>query len=404
MAVVTYSGTVRAGLLPGTLQPASTFLRSWNGRRNDPYVKARDWKPLDYSSIVKRSSILQAADRYALYGPSSHDCNVVWTGQTIWGGSDASGITAGAGTPSDNALNIARNKARAKLLDKLSSESMAAWMTSLGEARSTFDMVNRRVQALNRAAGYMEDGTIRGANRAAKALRIPKKRRPPSWKVKSYLRIGDLGGLWLEYWMGWAPLFGDVWNGLRAVSEFRSIDSPIIVSGVSGIDAPFHRSARLGYSTGTVKFRCGVRAALVSYNPNKRLARDLGLTNPFVTIHDLIPWSWFAGWFQNLSEVLGQFDDMYGISLDPDSICSWELGKIKGVRALRRRSNGPYDVGSYEEIRSTRKKLTSLPGVKLVWNFKGFHLTRGFTLASLLGQKLKKFGVAHAIANKMQLP
>lgn len=134
-----------------------------------------------------------------------------------------------------------------------------------------------------------------------------------------------LGSRWLEYWMVVAPTIGDIDQSLRVLTRdlhFGRIRGTAKDRGMSRI---YRNTAATNYTEITqiesiLTVACNVRAV----NPNLILANSLGLLNPATVGVELIPWSWFVGWFVNWQQVLNSWTDFVGYSVSWPAVTTFQ--------------------------------------------------------------------------------
>lgn len=301
--------------------------------------------------------------------------------------------TAVSATPPNyDAYNAAYAKAYAKFIASVDEGyDRAQLLTSLAERHETFSMVLSRMKQIYKGASQLKAGNFRGF---CQTFGIKPKRKH---KDLQWTRPRQFSGLWLEYWFGWAPTVADLQNAFRTYGA-RTSDPIIIAKGGSqrpiNPDPVYRISAANGYyaqqyDSGSVLVRISGNVSIA--NGTLVDLNRLGLLNIPLTAFELIPFSWFAGWFGNIAQVLGQCTDLVGFKLT-NAVVSC---KAEWIHDYHMTFNGQKGVDRTIMCSCyTRKKLTSLPRVKLVWQIPP-HLspTRGATLASLLVQLFSPNGV-----------
>ena len=280
-----------------------------------------------------------------------------------------------------NESKLCYNRAYDKFKSKVYTE--AALGSALVERQSTVTMLINRLGQLAKGARALRKGRFREFLRAFN-IRPLNKHRHTRW-----VRPQQFSGLWLEYWMGWAPTVGDVYNALAFLG------SPVP-------DVPVRAGSRRNFSgvkvssnygaTGVTEWqgymRFGIRGDVKITNPTLFNLEGLGLANPFQTLWEVTPFSWFVDWFANVGQILGSLTDFLGLQLKnlqvtakTAFVSSWKCSK-----AYRLFSDAP-DV-LWREVRHEsfcRYLPKSLPSPFLTMQLPyGLSLTRGATLISLL--------------------
>lgn len=212
-------------------------------------------------------------------------------------------------------LNQARMRAYAKFKDKAyASASLGVSLAELGESVGMFN--NRAVQ-LYRGVRALRKGDFREFLRLYNLEPLPKHR-----KLKRN-RPKDAAGLWLEYWLGWAPMVGDIYSAIEVLTS-EMPKTEITASATTRGPTRTHEWGRTdnageggGWSVST-SARVRYQATLRITNPNLFLMNQLGLINPAAVFFELVPFSFIFNWFHNLSDVLSQWSDWLGLELvDP---------------------------------------------------------------------------------------
>lgn len=246
--------------------------------------------------------------------------------------------------------------------------------TTLAEYRSAHQMFMKRGTQLLRGWTYLKQGKFR---RFLQTFGVTPNKRD---RHRRFNRPKQAGGLWLEYWMGWAPTVGDlhasamVWTGVVNPTTIReAAGSPIKVTD------PYGRWTASG------KTICLIQADVEVINPNLHLSQQLGLINPVAILYNLMPWSWMLGWFVNFSQVINSFTDFVGVRLHRSFRTLHSVWHAQPTLA-----NAPY-YGTYRcvQTRRTPQGLT-LPRPALRFEMpEVLSVTRAATLISLLVNRLR---------------
>lgn len=285
------------------------------------------------------------------------------------------------GDPMAEATNLALDRLRDKLGDQ------AQLAASIAEYRESFDMIADRAVQLYRVVKHVRKGNF---SQAERILRINTKRiskRDPTFRPKESVK--DSGQAWLEYWLGWSPLIGDISSAIRIVTGGSSPSGRIVGSGrAQGTQNHSYTYpwARMDWSS-TVTCRCRVQAQITVADANRALAQQLGLTDALSTAGELIPFSFIVYWFVNIDAYLGQFSWWDGYSITgAHQTRSWE-----GTDVFEE-YNPSTDF--YHPHRATRvfvvQRSLGLPSVKLRAALPGrLSLSRAATAVSLLVQQFR---------------
>lgn len=183
---------------------------------------------------------------------------------------------------------------------------------------------------------------------------------------------------YLEFHFGWSPLMSDIYSTIDILQQDVS---PQSIFASSKMDGSFRTA------TVTVKSeeRCKIIGSYTVSNPNLWLANQLGLVNPALVAFELVPFSFVLDWFVNVSEVLGNMSEHWGVTF-VDAIHTHSHKESR----LWSDTNATATIsGSNESFRVTRA-LGFPPGPELTvrapWRLSP---RRGAAAASLLVQMLK---------------
>lgn len=198
---------------------------------------------------------------------------------------------------------------------------------------------------------------------------------------------------WLEYWLGWAPAMGDIFNALDVLTnrEFPNCHISIGTGFRSEDKLVYNKPPIIGFDIAARAGVVGCYADAQVTNYNLYLANQLGLINPMKTGFDIIPLSFVAGWFVNVGQVLGALTAYAGVKLTNTGIGIRQVttGQIDQAHYLtewvgsRRVAHWKPVKGSSYAI-SKRRHPGTLPYPKLTTTFDRLSLTRAATAVSLL--------------------
>lgn len=286
------------------------------------------------------------------------------------------------------ATNRAYSSAYRKFKD-LALGSSASVMTALAERQETFDMIAHRCIQLKQGYDYLKKGQLgKFMNHFGVA---PK----PKHRKKRWSRPKDAAGLWLEYWMGWAPTMGDIY---ACMENLGKVIAPTTFK--TGASAPFQKkgTSYTGSTSATTviegKVRVRIQGSVLITNPSLFQLQALGLANPLLTAWEVIPFSWLVGWFVNAESIFSQVTDWLGCS-----IVGLEIGyKTTYTKTYLCQnwnpgisSTGPKNlVCDRSVVIYNRTHPNSFPTIKPVWRVpNGLSYSRGATAISLLVQSLR---------------
>lgn len=211
-----------------------------------------------------------------------------------------------------------------KLYDKLRQEvsgPKGELLTGAVEWRTSLDMISSRVTQISKA--YLAVRRFQFA-KAASVLGIttPKRLYKLNRKTAQQRKLSPTS-LWLEYWMGWAPLHGDIAHAINTLTAGPQTSTKHFSVGVRQSSS---RSNKYGNWTPDasryIKWikEFSSESTFSAYgdvtvaNHNSNLATQLGFTNPVLTAWQLVPFSFIADWFVNVGQVLGSLTDFAGLT------------------------------------------------------------------------------------------
>lgn len=284
-----------------------------------------------------------------------------------------SGASMGYSAGYNSHLNYARsyNRAYAKFVSKMADRSELG--TTLAEYKSAHQMFMKRGTQLLRGWTYLKQGKFR---RFLETFGIKPKR---GASKRRFNKPKEASGLWLEYWMGWAPTVGDLHASALVMTQVVPGTTIRAAGGMPiRVTDPYGRWQAAG------KTVCLLQGEVEVTNPNLALASQLGLINPVSIMYNLMPWSWMLGWFVNFSQVINAFSDFAGVKVSRlfrTYHSEW--------RASPTLANAAY-YGTYDCVQTRREPLGSVPMPFLRFTVPdALSVTRAATLISLLVTRLK---------------
>lgn len=210
-------------------------------------------------------------------------------------------------------MDLLYNKAIAQFTDEIGSR--ASNLTGLMEINSSLAMITKRGLQLAKAAREIRQLRL---GDAARTLSIPDdiKRDVIGRASKKHL----FSGMWLEYWLGWAPMIGDIYTSIDVLQ--RPLPSDMIQVRASGTrnfatgdtsktwynQVPGYVVLKRNYQEGVTRCDVSLYGKVEVVNSNLFLASQLGLTNPALTAWDLVPFSFVVNWFTPVSAFLAGMD------------------------------------------------------------------------------------------------
>lgn len=233
---------------------------------------------------------------------------------------------------------------------------------------------------------------VRSRNKRARSRRRWKTRK------KSKRKLQKPSDAWLEYWLGWAPAIGDIYNALDILQrEFPMSHISTTVayqrewetsSGTSPSSSFYYK--RHGTGTGSL----GCYADVKVHNYNLFILDQMGLINPALTAFQIIPLSFILNWFINVEQVLGALTDFAGLSLTQTGSAVRETRAVRQVGTRREvNSEGGYTYTSLNGGANgvtCRRDPGPITAPKLGLKFDRLALTQAATSVSLLVNALSK--------------
>lgn len=275
-----------------------------------------------------------------------------------------------------------KNIALKRFLAKLGPSAQLG--STLAMYRESVEMVVDRATVLRKAFRDLKKGRFRSFLNRISAGPKPAHR---NWHRN---KPADAGGLWLEYWMGWAPLAGDIFTSYDVLTKpFPWMK----IKGAAGSDIAmppygFEGPTRPYWTRETAhgKGVCLVQAEVQVSNPNLYLSDRLGLLNPFYILYDLMPWSWMLNWFVNIEQMAIGMVSPQGITFrNSFHTTFWKITSQydQAYPLYNQRSKGVNAACIVE-------RLLGLPSAKFSFDFSGLSITKAATAISLLLQQLRK--------------
>lgn len=247
---------------------------------------------------------------------------------------------------------------------------------ALAERREAAELIAKRVLQMVKAFRALRKGRFRDFIRALEIRPKPKHSRT-KWS-----RPKDASSLWLEYWLGWAPMIGDVYAAIDVMQS----PYPSLRIRASASRRGVFKISTLGSSAITVDL---TRVARVSYlanvevdNPLLFRANQLGVINPAAVAWAVVPFSFIVDWFIPVGAFLSYPTAFTGLTLTDKQMTR----KCQQGGTEKRWNSKTGVIASYSNCSSVSFSRTlGFDNPKLV--LKGgnqMNLTRAATAVSLL--------------------
>lgn len=275
------------------------------------------------------------------------------------------------------------NKAYRKLVLKTKRDAIEFGL-NLAEARSTAEMMLRRMTQLLAAANCLKRGDLKGFFQTLGLTYAQGTRIHPRLSLNKPTSK-DMANLWLEYWLGWAPLVSDILTlAGRIVGPYNR------TSVHATAKTPWERRS-FEIKTATHEYntqqKCRTKLALsadISYIDEAAYSSwDDGLNNLAQVAYGAMPVSFLLDWFINLDQLLGSITDFEGVRIKQFCI-SWKT-EYESVHNWPK-FNGSINAFGREKKQEVfgRTVLTTIPLPNLEFRLPVVSLTRVLTALSLL--------------------
>ena len=272
----------------------------------------------------------------------------------------------------------------------ISIPASAGWGVNISQKQQALDMIQKRALQILRFSKAVRK---RDFTEAARLLGVIE----PSRRKQKKMRKNTYADNFLEYNFGWAPLIGDVYSSVE-VLQGGVPPQRVNASATEVLNFKFNNlSSNPGYShewSGSETYSWRISADLSVTNPNLHLAEQLGLVNPAAILFDMIPFSFVADWFVNISDFVESFTDFAGVTFVNSSVT---CHRVRRTTRIGTQHNWPqngqhtlYDTSTYIRVETVRAP-GSIPGptlrVRPPWRLAP---QRAASAVSLLLQQLAK--------------
>jgi len=184
---------------------------------------------------------------------------------------------------------------------------------AFAEYASAYEMVALRCATMYQGYKALRKGNFKRFTKALNVRPLEKHRKTRWTKPK------DASAIWLEYWMGWAPMVGDVYSAIDVLqTQFPTID--VSVSSSTSYQSRFVFTDKFGgYKRRSIESLQGrlwvkISATVSITNPNLYLANQMGLINPAAIAWAVVPFSFMVDWFGNVGDVINDWTAYCGLT------------------------------------------------------------------------------------------
>lgn len=288
-------------------------------------------------------------------------------------------------------MSASTNNRLAARLTKEMSTVKGELLTSMIEAQDTFDMITNRARQLGAAYLAVRNGKFNKAASILSMSHVPRNVRVGSVKRQSPT------ALWLEYWLGWAPLMGDIGLISDVINNQKPIYNQAFSVGVTQVDVwrvyshdvvvpdRLVSTSDINYAFNT-HFTAYGKARVT--NQNYRLATQLGLTNPALTAWQLVPFSFIVDWVVNVGQVLNSYAEFLPFELYDTGQAFKTTGTVSSYQSIVNHFAGVYVPRINRQTAEgyvLRRTPGALPRPRLMLSLPDrLSLTRAATSISLL--------------------
>lgn len=221
--------------------------------------------------------------------------------------------------PQGEFAKLAYNRAYAKFKTEVEGGigNQASLGVSVAEGREAIAGIIDRATRLRKSYAALRRGRFKEFLRQIGGR--PRERH----KKTMFTRPKDASALWLEYWLAWAPLVGDI-NASVAVLTDPHLHPPIRVKKGARVFLPgtFYRDGgnQKFYSDVKGYVRVSIEADVKVVNLNTHLASRMGLNNWAGIAWAVVPFSFIVDWFANIGDILDSYTDFAGLEMSNQQI------------------------------------------------------------------------------------
>jgi hypothetical protein len=253
---------------------------------------------------------------------------------------------------------------------------------NLAELGSTADMMIKRLATLTKALSALKSGNLLVFLQTLGLVDYK------TYKGRATIRrpsSEDMASIWLEYWLGWAPLCSDI---LTAVGRLGTPPKEFEIR--TGASVPWSTRSHVSTSGSSYRYetvqryRAKVRISgdVTVADPEAYESWNNGLNNLAVVTWGAVPVSFLADWFANIETLLGSATDFAGLKFAGCSVShvaeyesqhDWPL--FNGPAGAKGRKKNAMVYG--------RKLVIAPPAPQLVIELPNPSVTRALTSLSL---------------------
>jgi hypothetical protein len=275
--------------------------------------------------------------------------------------------------------NQAAMRAYAKFRDK--AYETAEMGLFIAERKEAINLVTGRLSQLELGMEHLLNGRFQSFLRTYN-VKPKRKHRKVKWN-----RPQQAASLWLEYWLGWAPMIADIFAAIDVLQSDYPKDLKVVETSVirDSRKGSWGVWSNPGFDAGDFDLaaiaRVKYQAVMSVTNPALFRANQLGLINPVGIAFELIPLSFILNWFVNVQDFIGSFTDWVGLNLT-DAFTVSTLS-VKGSETWRPEWTPAISEFSVDHQLMSRSMGIIAPNLG-IRHFPGLSMSRAATSISLI--------------------
>lgn len=302
---------------------------------------------------------------------------------------------------------FAYNKAYARFVSELGSQSASLGATLTAERREAFDMITDLLARALRATRAAKRGDILSVLRELRlspptvvvTRTYPRKRGIGRRRVRlSYYKMPDrrlvakrASSSWLLWSYGISPLLGDIDNATKAFigdipQQLKLTKSATEKFNYQSVYNDYLETRLTSYSG---QVRSKLTATIGVSNPDLWLLNQLGLINPLQWLNEAVPFSFVIDWASNWSSVINSLTEFLGLSLT-NTVVSNKYSVDDKRYHLAKYRNPPHTSVLQRTAQYYERYSKSLTPPTLRFRYERFEWQRGLNAVSLLVGMLPK--------------
>lgn len=303
-------------------------------------------------------------------------------------------------------------KATAQANSRLRDARMAMAET-LAEAEKTANMILNRITRVVNAGravrNWTKNPTHRNFQKIERALGVPVTQSAQYHRKPQPSK--NVANNWLEFRYGWTPLMNEIYGGMTLLHDgFKRKNQIIVIKGRNSVDwteSGFseyrgrYYDMNPGYTygaTGGGQFRTyrlaltanrtyGVEIGYVIRvdNPHIQANKSLGLDNPALIAWELVPLSFVADWFVNVSDCLEQLTAFTGNTFMCGYKTTYRRNQYTALYQTVWTNDKTYEKSSgFSPAKITADRVDMVREVLTIPPTFGLHLDNGLNLNRLV--------------------